>query len=87
MDGQQQRRALTAAERSIKLAFAGDPEGARRAAATAETLDQLGLYEGLPDLIVAVGTPPDHDRIEALTNALGPGPLAALVEELSAAEE
>lgn len=84
MDGHQQRRALTAAERSIRLAFSGDLEGARRAAATAESLDQIGAYEGLADLLVAVGSPPDPDRLAALTNALGPGPLSGLVESLSA---
>jgi len=84
VDGQQQRRALTAAERSIRLAFSGDLEGARRAGATAESLDQIGVYEGLADLIVAVGSPPDPDRLAGLTDALGPGPLAALVESLAA---
>lgn len=84
MDGQQQRRALTAAERSIRLAFSGDEEGARRAAATAESLDQIGVYEGLADLIVAVGAPPDPERLASLTEALGPGPLAALAESLAA---
>ena len=87
MDGQQQRRALTAAERSIRLAFSGDEEGARRAAATAESLDQVGVYEGLSDLIVAVGSPPDAGRLAALTDALGPGPLAVLVESLAAEAE
>lgn len=84
MDGHQQRRALTAAERAIRLAFSGDAEGARRAAATAESLDQIGAYEGLEDLITTVGSPPDPDRVSALADALGPGPLAALVESLTA---
>ena len=83
MDGQQQRRALTAAERSIRLAFSGDLEGSRRAAATAESLDQIGVYEGLADLLMAVGSPPDQATIERLTASLGDGPLAALVASLS----
>ncbi len=87
MDGQQQRRALTAAERSIRLAFSGDLEGARRAAATAESLDQIGAYEGLADLITAVGAPPDPERLALLTEALGPGPLAALAESMATSAE
>ena len=87
MDGQQQRRALTAAERSIKLAFGGDLEGARRAAATAESLDQVGVYEGLSDLLVAVGSPPDQTKVEHLAEALGDGPLAALVATLADGSE
>ena len=87
MDGQQQRRALTAAERSIKLVFGGDLEGARRAAATAESLDQIGAYEGLADLLVAVGSPPDPSKVEHLAESLGDGPLAALVATLADGNE
>lgn len=84
MDGQQQRRALTAAERSIRLALAGDIEGAQRAASTAERLDQIGAYGGLADLVGGLPTPMSDAGLATLTEALGPGPLAALAEALAA---
>ena len=87
-DGRRQRRALTAAQRSIELLAAGDGAGARRASGTAADLDQLGVYAGLAAAIEAASLELDTAGFlsagakEAVSAAAPPGPLAAAVAAL-----
>ena len=75
MDGQAQRKALTAAERAIRALAADESSAAMAAATQAEELDQVGAFTGLSHA-VEVG---DWD---AVAGAVGDGPLGALVESL-----
>lgn len=90
MDGQQQRKALTAVERAIKALGVGDSETALRAAFTAAELDQIGAYSKLVEAVeVAVdrldaGEEIDPAIWDELTEAVGPGPVAATIAELRA---
>jgi hypothetical protein len=86
MDGQQQRQALTAAERAIEAVARKDPAGARMAIATAVERDQVGLFAALADAVHLAAalleqegelTPATWDTI---ADAVGPGPLQGLVE-------
>lgn len=85
-DGQQQRRALTAAEQALQALQAGDAERARQAATRAAELDQVGVYGRFPDTIAEAA-----DEIETsgkvspqgwrrLSAVLGPGPLQAIAD-------
>jgi hypothetical protein len=92
LDGRRQRRALTAAQRAIQLLAEGDPAGARRAAATATGLDQVGAFGGLVDAvdeaaaeIVQTGMLSPAGR-RTMRDALPPGPLAAAAETLLAGD-
>ena len=51
MDGQQQRRALTAAESAVRALAAGDAARARVAAQKAASLDQLMVYAAFAGLV------------------------------------
>ncbi|MFH1105566.1 MAG: hypothetical protein V1757_11595 [Actinomycetota bacterium] len=84
IDGQQQRRALTAAEQALHALEAGEADRATEAAARAAALDQVGLFTGLPAVVSTAAA-----QIEslgavssagwaAIAAALEPGPLAAL---------
>jgi hypothetical protein len=88
IDGKKQRNALTAVERAIKALGAGKPVVARRAAARAVELDQLGIYAGLEEAVVkaadeleAEGSVTDR-RWDEIAGVLGRGPLGTLVERL-----
>ncbi len=87
LDGQRQRRALTAAEQAIQALAAGHGERAAAAAARAAELDQIGVFAGLPEAVAAaVGELTGGDSVSAaswdgLAAAVGPGPLAAAVAE------
>lgn len=89
-DGQQQRKALSALERVVDALGKGDSVSAVRAANRAADLDQLGVYEALPEAVVAIadhtdaGTPVPDEAWEELLAAVGPGPVAAAVEQLRA---
>lgn len=89
MDGQRQRRAYTAAERAVRALGSGDPVGARRAAATAEELDQIGLYAAFRQLVdrsaglLAAGAPVPEELWSAMRDAAGPGPLSALIDSVA----
>jgi hypothetical protein len=89
MDGQRQRRAFTAAGRAVTALGESDPAGARRAAATAEELDQLGLYAAFRQLVdrsaadIERGEPVSDEVWSAMRDAVGPGPLAAQIASLS----
>ena len=88
MDGQQQRRALTAAEQAIRHLGAGNGTKAVDAARRAADLDQIGAFTGLAapvataaDEVAASGTV-TAATWDAIAVAIGPGPLAFLVEEV-----
>lgn len=88
MDGQQQRKALSAAERSIHQLAGGKPEGAERAAALAAELDQIGVFSALTSAVSQAATDLRGAGViseaakAALVDAVGPGPLAAAVSQL-----
>jgi len=88
LDGKRQRNALTAAENAIR-ALGGDPDRARKTAAKAAELDQIGAYTDFVPAIERAATELTLGGIsvgawEALVDAVGPGPLAALVDEVRA---
>lgn len=83
MDGHQQRRALSAAERALDSLEKGDGDAARRAAAEAAALDQVEAFSHLVEAVelviadlAAAGRVGDS-ALAALLEAVGPGPLAA----------
>lgn len=84
--GRLQRQALTAAERAIEALGRGDPVSARMAISTALDKDQTGMYVGAADAVdLAAGMLEADRRISEgawsqLADAVGPGPLQALVE-------
>jgi hypothetical protein len=87
-DGHRQRRALTAAEQALAALETGDRDAARRAAAEAASLDQVGAFSHLVGAVelaaadlAATGRVGDS-AVSALLEAVGPGPLAARVEGL-----
>ncbi len=90
-DGQQQRKALTALERTIDALGKGDTVSAARAARRAADLDQLGVYAALPETVIAItdlhhgGLPVPDELWDELLAAVGPGPVAAVVEQLRSA--
>ncbi len=51
MDGQQQRKALSAAESALRALAAGETGRARAAADKAASLDQVGAYAGFGALV------------------------------------
>ncbi|HSJ28868.1 MAG TPA: hypothetical protein VLB67_11700 [Acidimicrobiia bacterium] len=87
MDGQKQRQALTAAERAIEALGRKDPGAARMAIATAVERDQVGLFASLADAVYLAATELENDgeigpaTWNHLADAVGPGPLQALVEQ------
>lgn len=88
MDGQAQRQALTAAERALEALGRKDPGAARSAVATAVERDQVGLFASLADAIYLAASQLEEDKEipestwNQLADAVGPGPLQALVEQL-----
>jgi len=88
MDGKLQRQALTAAERAIEALGRRDPAGARTAVAVAVERDQIGLFTQLADAVyLAAARLEADDEIDAATwntlaDAVGPGPLQGLVEQV-----
>lgn len=88
MDGKKQRQALTAAERALLALGSGDAPGARRAAAKAAELDQIGSYAGFRVAVdVAAddlehGLPVSDVAWDGIAAALEPGPLSALLEQV-----
>lgn len=88
MDGKLQRQALTAAERAIEALGRRDPAGARMAVAVAVERDQIGAFSQLADAVYLAATHLEaEDEIDqstwnTLADAVGPGPLQALVEQV-----
>jgi hypothetical protein len=87
IDGQQQRRALTAAEQALHALETGDAERAVEAAARAGELDQAGLFAALTTVVEAAAAEIAMRGMvsaagwSAIAEALGPGPLAAFAQE------
>ncbi|MDH3499841.1 MAG: hypothetical protein OEM97_06950 [Acidimicrobiia bacterium] len=85
MDGHQQRKALTAAERAVAALGKGDADAARRAAGTASSLDQVGAFAQLVAAVATAADDLDRDgEVRAaswdhVAAAVGPGPVAAAV--------
>jgi hypothetical protein len=88
LDGQKQRSALTAAEQALRALGTANAEKARKAAAKAADLDQIGVFS---DFVAAVIPLADSlDRGEAIDDAgwdglgatLGLSPLSGLIDEL-----
>jgi hypothetical protein len=92
MDGKKQRQAYTAAERAVEALLAGDGAGARRAFEHAVELDQIGLYApAWPWIEQAASDVDGTGRVDPVTRrglieALGPGPLAALLESAAGSD-
>ncbi|MFQ5966740.1 MAG: hypothetical protein ACE5MI_03895 [Acidimicrobiia bacterium] len=88
MNGKKQRNALTAVERALSALGNGDPQSARRAMERAVELDQLGIYESVclaVDVAAAdldAGNEITAEHWESVAASLGPGPLAAKVDDL-----
>ena len=84
--GRMQRQALTAAERAIEALGRGNPASARMAVSTALDRDQTGMYVGMADAVdLAAGMlerdePITEEVWGQLADAVGAGPLQALVE-------
>ena len=87
-DGHQQRKALTALERAVGALAKRDAVTAKRAAGRAAEFDQTGVYAAVPGPIdqivqhIEAETPVPEDLWNALLNAVGPGPVGAVVEQL-----
>lgn len=92
LDGHRQRRALTAAEQALEALKNGDGDTARRAAAEAASLDQVGAFAQLVAAVEAAAADlaaagrVGEAALTALWEAVGPGPLAARVEGLRGRE-
>ena len=89
IDGQKQREALSAAERSLYLLGRGAGAEAVAAAGQASQLDQVDAFRSLPAAVARVaahlrgdGRVPS-DAWDELASAVGPGPLQSHVADLS----
>lgn len=88
MDGQQQRQALSAAERAIEALGRADAAGARMAVAAAVERDQVGAFARLADAIYLAASELEAEgeisegTWNQLADAVGPGPLQGLVEQV-----
>ena len=75
-------------ERALTALGNEDPESARRAMARAVDLDQLGIYTEVQRSVELAaadldsGNPVAAEHWDAIEGSLGPGPLAAKVQEL-----
>ncbi|WP_298208107.1 hypothetical protein [Ferrimicrobium sp.] len=89
MDGQRQREVISALDRSLRSAIVGDIAGLRQGAATVRRLNQLPVYEELPDILerladrLAKSDPlAANDVASQLAFVLTGGPFEPLVDEL-----
>ena len=88
MEGQQQRKALSAAESALRALATGDTARARDAAGKAASLDQIGVYAAFAGWVRRAAGEIERfggvlpETRQALAQSLGGGPLAAAVEEL-----
>lgn len=87
-DGQKQRRALNAAENTLRALAEGNAGQARKAAAKAAELDQIGIYSDFAEAVIPLaerlhlGEAVDDSGWNTLVDTLGIGPLSGLVDEL-----
>lgn|GEM_PF-3348375 len=94
MDGHQQREVVSALERALRAGGALDAAGLRTGASAIRRLNQLPVYDGVPDLLeeIAAGIEA-HDTAGALSVAqqlrevIGDNPVALLVDNVMAALE
>jgi hypothetical protein len=90
IDGQRQRRALTAAENALRALDGGDPARARVAATEAVDLDRVDAYRGFVAAVeraaadLEAGVRVTRESWAGLAAALGPGPLNAWASERAA---
>lgn len=88
VDGQQQRNALTAAEKALRSLGERHPFRAKRNAFQAADLDQVGAFTDLPKAVeMAIHDIEQRGRVttegwDRLAAVVGPGPLIALIDEL-----
>jgi hypothetical protein len=88
MDGHAQRNALTAAEQAIRALGGANAAKARANAAKAAELDQAGVFAALPDAVGRAAVDLETSGTigeaawRAVEDAVGPGPLMFLVEEV-----
>lgn len=88
VEGKSQRNALTAAERAVRALGSGEGQRAAKNAAKAAELDQIGLFARLPEAVgmaaeqLAASGAVDDSAWDALADAVGPGPLAFLIDEV-----
>jgi hypothetical protein len=88
MDGQQQRKAPNAAERTIAYLAHLRSNDAGRAAMLAAEVNQIGIFSSFSDAVRwAIADMDSGDSISeqtraVLREAVGPGPLAAAVDQL-----
>ena len=88
MDGQQQCKALNAAERAIAYLAPLRSDDAGRGAMLAAELNQIGIFASFPDAVRwAIADMDSGDSISeqtraVLREAVGPGPMAAAVDQL-----
>ncbi len=86
--GQRQRQALTAVEQTLRALGGGNAAKARKAAAQAVDLDQIGIYSGLDTAVAPLadrlerGEAIDDAGWDGLVAVLGVGPLSGLIDEL-----
>lgn len=89
IDGQQQREALSAAERSLFLLGKGKHRESLAAAEQARRLDQVDTFTALPDAVARIVAAQDAgeqvpaEAWDELAEAVGPGPLRSHVADLS----
>ncbi len=88
LDGNKQRNALTAAEQALRALGSGRPDRARKNAAKAAELDQIGVFASFASAVEAAaadladGGPVSAAHWDGIAVAVGPGPLAFLVDEI-----
>ncbi|WP_298347532.1 hypothetical protein [Ferrimicrobium sp.] len=94
MDGQQQREVISALERSLRSAIASDVVGLSQGAVAIRRLNQLPVYEAVPDLLEELAVclreqdrTGAHETATRLYQILRGGPfeplIAALIASLS----
>lgn len=89
--GQRQREVISVLDRAIAAIEAGEATGLAAAATKVKELNALPAYDSVPALLVQVADALEHhdapgvsEVLRELAGALGPGPLAARVERMSA---
>lgn len=89
MDGQRQREVISALDRSLRCAIAGDVAGLGQGAVAIRRLNQLPVYEAVPDLLEELAVclrEPDraaaHETASRLYQILKGGPFEPLIATL-----
>jgi len=89
--GQRQREVISVLERALAAVEAGDATGLAAAAVKVQELNALPTYDSVPALLAQVADALEREdalgvseALRELAGTLGPGPLAARVERMSA---